>query len=115
MAQSLKGGCSAIQPTHYGTGNGYQHLTKEMIKHGCKVCLEKQRFKLTTHHIDGDRTNNVEENLEIVCWNCHAHRHAKPTDNGLVWSGAYLTPRDIVEKFDEEVKQRLKNSGLWDC
>ena len=31
---------------------------------------------LSLHHIDGDRHNNVFENLQILCPNCHAQ-----TDN----------------------------------
>lgn len=31
---------------------------------------------LEVHHIDGDRTNNNEENLQLLCPNCHSY-----TDN----------------------------------
>lgn len=38
----------------------------------CKrtIWLEKP-IPLELHHIDGDRTNNTEENLELLCPNCH--------------------------------------------
>ena len=44
--------------------------------HECEVCrgltwLDKQ-IPLEVHHIDGDRTNNSLENLQLVCPNCHA-------------------------------------------
>jgi 5-methylcytosine-specific restriction endonuclease McrA len=29
-------------------------------------------IKLELHHIDGDRTNNVIENLQLLCPNCHS-------------------------------------------
>jgi len=31
-----------------------------------------QKIPLTVHHIDGDPSNNKEENLELLCPNCHS-------------------------------------------
>ncbi len=46
----------------------------------CEVCnIEEWNEKpapLELHHIDGDRLNNLLENLQIICPNCHAQ-----TDN----------------------------------
>lgn len=36
---------------------------------------------LELHHKDGDRWNNLIENLEILCPNCHSCRHKKKMDN----------------------------------
>jgi len=44
--------------------------------HRCERCgLTEwlgQPVPLELHHLDGDRTNNVVTNLELVCPNCHA-------------------------------------------
>lgn len=51
------------------------HLIKKR-GHKCEGCgLTEWRDKpipLEIEHIDGDRTNNNIENLEILCCNCHA-------------------------------------------
>ena len=31
-----------------------------------------EKFPLTVHHIDGDCRNNKEDNLELLCPNCHS-------------------------------------------
>jgi hypothetical protein len=43
----------------------------------CECCknslwLDKP-IKLEIHHVDGDRTNNREENLQLLCPNCHSY------------------------------------------
>lgn len=35
-----------------------------------------QPIKLELHHIDGNRSNNLQDNLQLLCPNCHAY-----TDN----------------------------------
>ena len=44
--------------------------------HKCKKCgnteWQGQLIPLEVHHIDGDRLNNVLENLQLLCPNCHA-------------------------------------------
>lgn len=34
-------------------------------------CLIKYSRKLDVHHIDGDNSNNVEENMISLCLSCH--------------------------------------------
>jgi hypothetical protein len=55
------------------------HLKKHLIRkksHQCECCslTEWQKYPITleVHHIDGDRTNNNYENLQLLCCNCHA-------------------------------------------
>lgn len=52
-----------------------KHLIKEK-GHKCECCSlsEWLNFPITleVHHLDGDRTNNVFENLQLLCCNCHA-------------------------------------------
>lgn len=44
--------------------------------HKCECCKNTQwldqPIKLELHHVDGDSCNNVEENLELLCPNCHS-------------------------------------------
>lgn len=52
----------------------------EIRGHQCECCkntewLEKP-INLQVHHIDGDRTNNELDNLQLLCLNCHSY-----TDN----------------------------------
>lgn len=41
----------------------------------CEVCKrtewQGEKIPLTVHHEDGDATNNLPENLKLICWNCH--------------------------------------------
>lgn len=51
------------------------HLIKNR-GHKCEVCnYEKwlnNKIKLEIHHVDGNRTNNNIENLQLLCPNCHS-------------------------------------------
>ncbi len=54
-------------------------LDLNFVAYKCNRCsLEKwqnKRIKLDIHHRDGDKENNVIENLEYLCPNCHAVEH----------------------------------------
>lgn len=56
-------------------GNLKKHLIRKK-SHQCECCrlTEWQSYPivLEIHHIDGDRTNNNYENLQLLCCNCHA-------------------------------------------
>lgn len=60
-----------------------RQVKKHLIRikgHQCEVCLNTLwnnfPIPLELHHLDGDRTNNKETNLQLLCCNCHAQ-----TDN----------------------------------
>ena len=38
----------------------------------CKINPTTNRIPLEIEHLDGDFTNNKEENLELICPNCHS-------------------------------------------
>ncbi len=101
-AQTLKFGCKEIMPNHYGTSEG-RELYKDIIKRrkspSCQDCGEKRRYLLAIHHKDGDKTNNVKENFEIVCSNCHIKRHLKNIDSNWIYSTRALTPRDLLRNL----------------
>lgn len=72
----------------YLSSNGYISAHKLKLKliedgikkHKCEICglteWNNEKIPLELHHIDGDRYNNVYENLQILCPNCHSQ-----TDN----------------------------------
>lgn len=96
-AQKL-GGLKEIMPQHYGTGSS--RLKKDVatdrfnIKLSCCDCNENKEYLLCIHHVDGNPTNNIEENLEIVCFNCHAKRHLEFKNNKWINNFKKLTPRE---------------------
>ncbi len=56
-----------------------QSVKSHLVKfrgHKCEDCdrvtWKNKDIPLEIHHIDGDRTNNVYENLQLLCPNCHA-------------------------------------------
>jgi len=66
------------------TKNNYHisggRLLKELLKirpQECECChftqWLNQPIKLQVHHIDGDNTNNLVENLQLLCPNCHSY------------------------------------------
>ncbi len=50
-----------------------QREIKVEANHSCIVC--KERVSLTLHHIDGNRENNVSDNIVCICSNCHGMAH----------------------------------------
>ena len=57
----------------------YQSIKRHLMVergHRCEGCglSEWKNHKITIelHHVDGNRTNNLPENLELLCPNCHA-------------------------------------------
>lgn len=103
VGQRISGGIREIMPSHYGSGCrkfvGIKYLGDEVPK-VCAGCGEEREYLLAVHHKDGDRQNNYNENLEIVCHNCHALRHLYRNQNGdIVFNSKQLT----IESKDPEV------------
>ncbi len=100
-AQKL-GGIKEIMPSHYGTGT-YRNAdcTRfwDVSKKICVGCENNLEFLLTIHHKDGNPHNNSWDNLEIVCFNCHAKRHLKEVDGKFVYDTKALTPRHLLESL----------------
>ena len=71
------GGVVAIQPSHYGTTKtDYRETALRGKLAKCEVCgYSEVPEVLVVHHIDVDRTNNEELNLQVLCPTCHAVIH----------------------------------------
>lgn len=94
------------------TLNSYKKNGKSTAKalidlrgHKCECCGISewlgQPINLEVHHIDGDRTNNTLENLQLLCPNCHSYT---PT---------FTKKGDKREKTDEEfVNALLANTSI---
>ena len=82
-------------------------LKPHLIKHLGNICecckLSKwldQEIKLEIHHIDGDRTNNSFENLQLLCPNCHTQ-----TDN--------FCKRDGCSEFSPKSSDKFYEQMIW--
>ena len=70
----------------------------------------EQPINLEVHHIDGDRSNNELENLQLLCPNCHSY-----TDNFCYKTTKIsIVEEDFVEALRQSssIRQALKQLGL---
>lgn len=77
-AQTIEGGCKEIQPYHYKDGIYCTYRVNALKYYGenCQECgYNKFPQILQVHHIDRNRNNNLLENLQVLCPNCHAIKH----------------------------------------
>jgi hypothetical protein len=97
IGQRIENGITEIWPTHFSTSN-FEEVKRFAQKDGkCQDCNESRLYMLCIHHIDSDRTNNIKENLEILCYNCHAKRHMEKKDGNWVVNWHSLTPRENLK------------------
>jgi hypothetical protein len=89
--------------------NEIKYLKKHLIKergHKCEKCgLEEwinNPIPLEVDHRDGDRTNNREENLILLCCNCHA---LTPT-----WRGK-KNKKDVIKIYCKLCKKEISNQA----
>lgn len=76
----------------------------QIKEYKCECCGNtewlNQPINLEVHHIDGDKTNNTLENLQLLCPNCHSY-----TEN---YGSKKIKGRKIIS--DEDFIQALKNN-----
>ena len=65
---------------YIGNNNSSNSIRKALIQirgHQCEDCKnvswKNNPINLTLHHIDGNSDNNIIDNLQLLCWNCHSH------------------------------------------
>ena len=74
----------------YGISKRIRRYLFEKYDNKCQICgwgevnSFTQTVPLEIHHIDGDYTNNKEENLQLLCPNCHSltETHKSHNKNG---------------------------------
>jgi len=72
------GGIKEIQPSHYGESRkDYRsHCFKvHNLEKICTRCGFDNPLAICVHHKDRNRNNNNIDNLEVLCYNCHAIEH----------------------------------------
>lgn len=77
----------------YQLSNYVQRYIKEKYNHKCSVCGWDKinpttgKSPLEIHHKDGDYSNNDEDNLELLCPNCHSLTDTYKNSSGSNHSG----------------------------
>lgn len=62
----------------YGVDKRIRRYLHEKYNSKCQICgwgelnLNTNKVPLQIHHLDGDCTNNKEDNLQLLCPNCHS-------------------------------------------
>ena len=61
----------------------------------CALCGHRGVESLTKHHIDGDSSNSVYENMIVLCHNCHQRHH---DDKGISGKDIAKRKRHLIQK-----------------
>lgn len=76
------GNSSGKEDGQFSTGIAYFMKNRRRIKEERRFCerceadlLNSNRWSWVIHHRDHDRTNNVDENFELLCKRCHQLEH----------------------------------------
>lgn len=76
----------------------YHFILKDFT---CEVCGTKEwnneQVPLELHHIDGNLTNNTDENLQVVCPNCHSQTDNFRGKNNPQNSPKYQEGEEIID------------------
>ena len=75
----------------------FRTKNKYKIEKVCVGCGEKKLYLLNLHHIDGNKKNDKENNLEMVCCNCHSIRHINIET--MERNYRKLTPRHLIPQL----------------
>jgi hypothetical protein len=74
-------------PSHWDT---FHSRARKKRRSCCESCGGTTR--LHAHHIDGDRTNNSDENIQTLCVHCHVTHHHRARRAGLTVAGRMVLP-----------------------
>lgn len=75
-----------------------KHKRIKAASSGCS-CGITTPWLLVVHHKDGNNKNNQDDNLEVLCHNCHASRHLEKIDGSWKFNSNCLTPRDEIPSW----------------
>lgn len=102
LGQRLENGIISIHPPHYGSGvHSYRKAAFRSYPHKCERCGYDEVIEvLEVHHIDGDRSHNVSDNLVILCPTCHAlvtRGHLEIGENReFTWAGSSIARAPVL-------------------
>ena len=75
VGQRLEG-VKAVHPAHYGSGRARREIYVRRRGRKCENCQGTEwlghPMPLELHHVDGDTKNDSDNNLKLLCPNCHA-------------------------------------------
>ena len=76
-----------------------------------------QPINLEIHHIDGDRTNNCLENLQLLCPNCHSYTNNYGSRNYKNKEQIYHSDQEIIEALQKSstIRQALLSLNMSDA
>ena len=66
------------QGKSFKTSDTVRNYLLEKVNYKCEICGWGEKNPITgkvpleIHHKDGNRNNNIEENFQVLCPNCHA-------------------------------------------
>lgn len=70
------------------------------LRDGCVDCGLCYKPLLVVHHINGDRSDGSDRNLEVLCFLHHTVRHVMGgSSGGLVYCPSALTPREKIPEI----------------
>lgn len=77
LAQRISSGLKDAQPSHYKDGSSnYRSIAFSEHDKVCNNCGYNKHIEiLQVHHKDRNKKNNLLNNLEILCPNCHSEDH----------------------------------------
>jgi hypothetical protein len=67
------------------TKHGYSYRARKHLKDACEAC--GQTTSLMAHHVDQNKANNSEGNIQTLCKHCHDFWHAMQKRRGLLIAG----------------------------
>lgn len=67
---------------HGGSQSRYQRIAREIKEQKCEMCNATD-VRLDVHHIDKNKSNNIIENIVILCVSCHAKLHYYNGDSNI--------------------------------
>ena len=88
----------------------YQHLAFEVYKNAkiCTKCWTTEQIQV--HHKDKDHSNNLEENLQVLCNSCHQSLH---NNFNAAVNNKWRIPHNKWKKMDAEFRKKVSKGKKW--
>lgn len=100
---------SGVNNPNYIAGNrlSANYITKafKLYKAKCAKCLMDDIDCLEVHHIDENHSNNEDDNLLILCSNCHTLIHK----NRFTIKDCIIEKLESFEEYKEIIQDKFKN------